>query len=183
MYSHYYPNEAHIIYILELFWCSFAQQSKCLSLVFLNLSSFYLHKYFGWENSFGLKGRKSPMPQQQPALFPDESRQTDTLNAIQVKSFTKAHVASTWTVKKNKTERPKEQKRLAERWMWVMFWCVLCLWELAGLFTFTSHVCMSGCICNGNILHISFVGVGEQPLQRITDCLLVPACWLRLPIA
>lgn len=52
---------------------------------------------------------------------------------------------------------------------------MLCLWELAGLFTFTSGVCMSGCICNGNILHISFVGVGEQPLQRITDCLFVRA--------
>lgn len=161
------------------------QQLKCLNFIScfcFYLGSFYLHKYFRWGNSFGLKGRKTPMSQQHSALFPDESSQTDTLNAIQVKSFTKAHVASTWTVKKNKTERVKEQKGLAERRMWVTFWCLLCLWELAGLFTFASHVCMSGCICNGNILHISFVGVGEQPLQRITHCLFVHACWLRLAI-
>lgn len=82
--------------------------------------------------------------------------QSDTLNPTQVQSSANAHVASTWTeLKRIKEKRLKEQKK------WAMYWCVLCLWELARLLIFTSLVCMHMCICYGNMIHISLVGVGE----------------------
>lgn len=134
-----------------------------------NKDVFYLHWHFGWKNSFWLKSRNSQMPQQRRALFSDESSQTDTLNPTQVQSSASAHVASTWTdLKRIKRTKPKEQKKLTR--LWVTYWCVLCLWELAWLLIFTSHVCMYVCICYGNIIHIS-------------NSLLISDCWLRFSIA